>query len=518
MYDAILISTHYNYERNGMVMPSLHEGDHEDLSMIIPLGVIHIAQYLHDNGFNVRVVHLPHEIHALNCLGANQDYVNNPIEEILQKYPARVCGIQVHWYLYCGGAVFISNAYKKLFPDSKVVLGGHMAAACWKGFLNFSKDIDGIIIGEGEKPFRSLLDKIQKSPECDLRGVTGLAYRDGDDKPVFPPVSQNENLDLDELPIIRPDAAPFANLFWQKRHFINISRGRCPENCAYCMGNNNAINRRSFQTVKIDKILEQIRVYQQSGIRELFLGENQFLNVSFMTELIEKIIHEKFDLSFELETHPVLFEDKKLLEKMIDAKFFRFTMGCESGSDSVLKRMGRKSSTIQILNSVKEIAERGGLVLTSWISNLPGETDLEFRQTQEIMRRVVKAGGLIFWIENLHVFPGTRLFENPEYWNIEIVLTDLQNWIDWSLLSKHYVSYEEALGQPMKYLTHVSRHISPTEMIERFYGNRKLAASLIPEMKSNLAHKFREVPLEIIRSEMQTLDWYEREGWKLWLF
>jgi hypothetical protein len=36
MYDAILISTHYNYECNGMVMPPLHEGDHEDLSMIIP--------------------------------------------------------------------------------------------------------------------------------------------------------------------------------------------------------------------------------------------------------------------------------------------------------------------------------------------------------------------------------------------------------------------------------------------------------------------------------------------------
>jgi hypothetical protein len=36
MYDAILISTHYNYERNGLVMSSLHEGDREDLSMIIP--------------------------------------------------------------------------------------------------------------------------------------------------------------------------------------------------------------------------------------------------------------------------------------------------------------------------------------------------------------------------------------------------------------------------------------------------------------------------------------------------
>lgn len=518
MYDAILISTHYNYERNDSAMPWNDAERHQDLSMIIPLGVIHIAQYLHDHGFNIRVVHLPHEIHALNRPGANEVDVNNPIDEILQEYPARVCGIQVHWYLYCGGAVFISHVYKKLFPDSKVILGGHMAAAYWKEFLNFSKDIDGIIIGEGEKPFRNILDRIQKSPDGDLRGVHGLAFRDRDDRPVFSPVGQNNNLDLDELPIIRPDATPFKNLFWQKRHFINIARGCCPENCSYCMGNNSAINPRIFQTLKIDKILEQIRVYQKYGMRELFLGENHFLNVAFMTELIENIIKENFDLCFELETHPVLFEDKKLLKKMIAAKFFRFTMGCESGSNSVLKRMGRTSSTTQILNSVKQIAERGGLVLTSWISNLPGETGSEFRQTRDLMRQVVQAGGFIYWIENLHVFPGTRLYEDPEHWDIEILLTDLQDWMRWSLLSKHYVSYEEALRQPLKYLTHLSRHISPTEMIERFYGNRKLAASLIPEMKSNLQNRFRNLPLEIIITEMQTLDWYEQKGWELWLF
>jgi radical SAM superfamily enzyme YgiQ (UPF0313 family) len=110
---------------------------------------------------------------------------------------------------------------------------------------------------------------------------------------------------------------------------------------------------------------------------------------------------------FELESHPVLFERRHLLDKMIEAKFLKFTMGCESGSDSVLKRMGRKSNSTQILNSVKSIAERGGIVLTSWICNLPGETESEFLETRKTMRQVVDARGFIFWIENLHVFPGT---------------------------------------------------------------------------------------------------------------
>lgn len=79
-----------------------------------------------------------------------------------------------------------------------------------------------------------------------------------------------------------------------------------------------------------------------------------------MLELIENIIREKFTLYFELETHPVIFENRELLEKMIQAKFLRYTMGCESGSNSLLKRMGRNSNSRQIIGSVKRIAERGG--------------------------------------------------------------------------------------------------------------------------------------------------------------
>ena len=68
----------------------------------------------------------------------------------------------------------------------------------------------------------------------------------------------------------------------------------------------------------------------------------------------------------------MIFDSRDFVEKMIGAKFIRFTMGCESGSNAVLKRMGRNADAATILNSVKNIADQGGIVLTSWISNLPG--------------------------------------------------------------------------------------------------------------------------------------------------
>lgn len=518
MYDVILISAHYNYGKDGtMILPQNVE-DYDDLSMIIPLGIIYIAQYLHDCGFKVRVVHIPHEIHSLRRFGINEDQIKNPVEKILRKYPAHVCGIQVHWYLYCGGAIFISSLYKKLFPDSKIFLGGFMATSCWKEFLNVSKDIDGVILGEGEKTFKKILEKLLTSRDYGLNDVNGVAFRGSNDDFVYNPSCKDSVLEMDEIPIIYPVSPPFENIFWQKRHFINISRGLCPEKCSYCVGNNIDINSRAYQTLKIDKILEQIRVYQAYGFHELFLGENHFLNISFMMELIENIMREKFTLYFELETHPVIFENRELLEKMIQAKFLRYTMGCESGSNSLLKRMGRNSNSGQIIGSVKQIADRGGIVLTSWISNLPGETESEFQETQEMLNNVVKAGGFIYWIENLHILPGSQLYAKPQDWNIEILLNNLEDWIRWSVFSKKYVNFEEAHKEPLNYLTHLNRNVSPKEMIERFYSNRKLALSLIPEMKLNLENRFKNLPSDILETEMQALEWYESKGWKLWLF
>ena len=124
MYHAVLISTHYNYGSDGTIIPAPGGEGIYDLSHVIPLGLIHIAQYLYDCGFNVRVVHLPHEIHSLRRFGFKEDELGACLERILKRYPARVCGIQAHWHLYCGGAIYIANLYKKIFPYSRIFLGG----------------------------------------------------------------------------------------------------------------------------------------------------------------------------------------------------------------------------------------------------------------------------------------------------------------------------------------------------------------------------------------------------------
>ena len=158
MYDAVLISPHYHYAEDGRPIPTMESARHQDLSSILPLGLLYVAQHLHDGGFDLRVVHLPQEIRALARLGLDVQQLEDPIGAILGNYPARVCGIQAHFYLYCGGAVRVAEMYRRLFPEATIVLGGYMATAFWPQFLEASPAIDGVVLGEGEQTFRSIVE------------------------------------------------------------------------------------------------------------------------------------------------------------------------------------------------------------------------------------------------------------------------------------------------------------------------------------------------------------------------
>jgi tRNA nucleotidyltransferase/poly(A) polymerase len=124
----------------------------------------------------------------------------------------------------------------------------------------------------------------------------------------------------------------------------------------------------------------------------------------------------------------------------------------------------------------------------------------------------------VYWIENLHVLPGSPLHRAPEKWDMELLLRDLRDWLRWSLRSKAYVDFEDALQAPQDYLTHLNRNSDPREMVTRLYTLRQRARELVPAMRQNLAARRRHLPPDLLASEQRTHDWYAERGWKLWLF
>lgn len=89
-----------------------------------------------------------------------------------------------------------------------------------------------------------------------------------------------------------------------------------------------------------------------------------------------------------------------------------FMLALQSGSDAVLRRMGRRYDTAQYLQAVEKLRAvwPDAAFQTDVMTGFPGETDEEFEQTKAFLRRVGYA--------RIHVFPysereGTRAATMP---------------------------------------------------------------------------------------------------------
>jgi tRNA-2-methylthio-N6-dimethylallyladenosine synthase len=177
-------------------------------------------------------------------------------------------------------------------------------------------------------------------------------------------------------------------------HFVTIMRG-CDNFCTYCV----VPQVRGRETSRHpDAILEEIRGLVRNGAKEItLLGQNvnsygkkeglcSFPELLARVETVEGLLRIRFTTS-----HP-----KDLGQELINA-FQSSNKLCnhlhlpvQSGSNRMLKRMNRKYSRELYLDKVAKLRDTcSEIAITSdMIVGFPGETDADFNDTLDLMRKV----------------------------------------------------------------------------------------------------------------------------------
>lgn len=496
-YDALIVSPHVDYTTDGRAKIA-----DNDLSPILPLGAMYVVQHLNDAGYRVAFLHLSSYMSQPENQGV-------PLKDILARFPAKFCAIQCNWFLYIGGTAEVSRTYRELFPTSKIIAGGIHASSCHQQMLDNIPELDAVVLGEGEQ----VLENMLKGRPLD--SLSSLAWREGTKSSVIK-TANTDHIPIKDVAIIDPRQPCFHGVKPSSYFYLNVTRGTCPHLCTYCVANNKDVFTRKLEHLSLSKIIDQLKIYKECNVKEVFLGETQFITKPFLRELSREIIKNKIDIYLRLETHPILF-DEDTTKLLIEAGFRRFTMGCESGDDGMLSYTGRKYSTSKIINAVETIVKHGGIVLTSWIINLPNETRRQFEDTLRLMDQVAAAGGFVYWIENLHVLPGSPLEINYAQHNISLLLKSFADWRRWSFLAKSNIDFEDALAHPETYLTHLAKETPPREMMERFIQARLHARDLVDPMIKHLLAR-RDLPQAIVDTELFGLRWYHRSGHRMLVF
>jgi len=290
------------------------------------------------------------------------------------------------------------KSIKESFPSQKVlfIAGGPHASGNPKQTLQIGFDL--VIKGEGEQIFPLLLDRFWKGESyLDLEGICFV--RDG----------QIHITDCSHF--IELDAYPTCSKRFGLHPPIEITRG-CPFGCKYCQVSylfGRKMRHRSIECI-IKIVKEYIETFKGPRISYIrFISPNSFAygspngktpNPVKISELLHSIAHSFpdtriFFASFPSEGRPE-FITPSILEQItpyIANKTICF--GAQSGSDRILKAIGRQHTVQDIMNAASAISDAHLLPLVDFIVGLPDETPEDQVQTLEIIKELIRLNAKI---------------------------------------------------------------------------------------------------------------------------
>ncbi|MFQ5750477.1 MAG: B12-binding domain-containing radical SAM protein [bacterium] len=309
-----------------------------------PLGLLYISSYLKSKGYEVGLLDTTFKSH----------------EEVFDWFEKRrpaLVGI------YCNlmtkpNVLKMIQACKRL--GSTVVLGGPEPPHYAEEYLQFGADV--VVIGEGEITLEELIRHLQTNGTQDLAGIKGIVYQNEDGTlDSTPPRPFNTN--LDDLPFPDREAIDLQKYIdvWREHHNLGsvsliCARG-CPYTCTWCSHSVYGFShrRRSPENVA-DEVESLIAEYQPDMFwyaDDVFTIHHQWF-FAYADELQRRNIRLPFEC--------ISREDRlneHVIQTLAEMGCFRLWIGSESGSQSVLDAMQRRTNVQRVQEMTRLLRQYG---------------------------------------------------------------------------------------------------------------------------------------------------------------
>ena len=288
-------------------------------------------------------------------------------------------------------------------PDCMVIMGGAHATFSYAQILRDGSPVDCVVLGEGEE---TLLEIVRHRKDgTSWRDVNGIACLSNGEIVCTPPRAPLNN--LDNLPM----AAGFLEQsvgvdIPLQAEFILTARG-CPSACHFC--SSPKFWQRKVRFRSPDRIVEEMLfIRDRYGLIYFSLRDDTFTADRARTiEFCRLLIERRTRILWNCQSR-VNALDEELLVWMKRAGCECIQLGVESGSPRVLSRIGKTITPAQVEHAAGLIRQVGINLSIYLITDVPGETEDDTRQTIELIRRIRPDDG---YVSPLAYFPGTRMFE-----------------------------------------------------------------------------------------------------------
>jgi len=287
----------------------------------------------------------------------------------------------------CPGVFLLAGGmHANLFPEDLIADG-----------------VDVVVLGEGQAVTAALLDCVRDGRTW--RDLPGLVYREGRGELVRTPPAA-ENRAQSDLAIIDRDVY---NLPLYTHHSMLASLG-CPYHCKFCCNYTGTMLRAGVSIRPSVRVIEEMRyLAERYGAERVFFVDDVFLlHRRNILDFCRRLAEDRLPLQWIAQMR-VDAMDRQVAEEMAAAQCQRVYFGVESGSDAILRRVGKGIDRETIRLGIQNAKSAGMRVKTGWILGLPG-TLREQYESLPFMREVRPHE---ISIHQLIPFPGTDYYNRP---------------------------------------------------------------------------------------------------------
>lgn len=261
----------------------------------------------------------------------------------------------------------------KILPGADFWAGGPEVSYDAEKFLTENSEFKGVMVGEGEETFKELAGYyVEKNPQ-DLKDMTGICYRDGDQ------IIHNgwrQIMNLSSIPFIYKDLSEFKN----RIIYYESSRG-CPFSCSYCLSSiDKKLRFRDTETVK-----KELQFFIDNKVLQVKFVDRTFNCKHDHAMAIWKYIneHDNGVTNFHFEISADLLREEELQEmSTMRPGLIQLEIGVQSTNPDTIKAIHRTMDFEKLKGIVDRIHSFGNIHQhLDLIAGLPYEDYDSFRHS-----------------------------------------------------------------------------------------------------------------------------------------
>ncbi len=337
----------------------------EQISMpVMPLGLACVRQAVEQAG---------HEVRALNLMTRTDS--RKYIEEAVTTFQPEVIGVSVRNIddQSMRQSRFLLPAVKDIVDDCRqlssapIVLGGAGYSIFPRNALSYL-GADMGIQGEGEDAVVELLCRMEQKAVID--DIPGL-FTVRNEARRRPP-RQQKALERHPLPTpgndlsVHPDFKP--ETIWLP---FQTRRG-CPMDCSYC--STAVIEGRRLRKRSPESVVAVLEQYAAAGFQQFFITDNTFnFPLSYAKTFCREILRRQLNIRWQAILYP-FGVDAELTDLMARSGCVQVSLGFESGSATILKRMNKRFTPQMVTEISRLLKTRGIRRMGFLLLGGPGET------------------------------------------------------------------------------------------------------------------------------------------------